>query len=246
MLIFHHPHQKNFALANEMVERLHMTSLSKYISFARHRLTRTAMANLLPNLFPKTDHFDEDTIQLWNREMISHNAALDHGHLVQIASESERARLSFSSLNEYVRHMHADKILLALLPLVEFGERVLPLIRDDETARAWFLNEQILIQARHWRALASEVINIVTQLGFTAEVDASNSLQSNDIKLGYLGRRAVEIYGVYAANEGQNIISKKRKSPESRVCASSVGKRFCSGNEEEEAFPSQGALSHPK
>ena len=167
-------------------------------------MTRAVLASLLPEIFREKDPLDKGTIELLNREMMAHNAALDHGQPIQSAAgEPQRARPRFSSLNEYVLHMHSDKILLVLEPLVKFGERVVPLIREDETARAWFLNEHILIQSRDWRALAGRVVDLVTQLGLLTAEDGSSSPRSKQLRvdntmLFAAGRRAVEIYGEYS------------------------------------------------
>jgi hypothetical protein len=202
-----------------MVERIPSTSLTRYISFARHRLTRAAMASLLPEISPDNiDRLHGETLLLWNREMIARNAALDRARLVQNTAESQHAKQRFSSLDEYVLIVHADKILLVLERLVKFGERVVPLIREDATARAWFLNEHLLIQAHHWRVLARNVMSLVSQLGLLEAGDVRDARYSgiclDDIKLLNAGRRAVEIYGVYARFEPELINSNQKRSAE--------------------------------
>ena len=47
-----------------MLQSIRSTSLTRYISFARHRLTRAAMVSLLPEISPEIDQFDEDALQL--------------------------------------------------------------------------------------------------------------------------------------------------------------------------------------
>jgi hypothetical protein len=164
---------------SERIRCIRSAPLIKYISFARHRLTRVAMASLLPEVFPEIDHFDEDILQLWNREMISHNATFDRSQLSQTPAENQVADQCFTSLVEYVLHMHGDKILLMLEQLVRFGERMIPLIHEDATARAWFLNEHLLIHAHHWSALARQAMNLVKQLDLLALQDGCNKTQSN-------------------------------------------------------------------
>jgi hypothetical protein len=202
----------NFPGMTDMLQRIHSTSLIRFISFARNRLTRAAIASLLPEIFPEIDPFDEDNLRIWNQDMIAHNAALDRGQLVSIERKHQLAKPYFISLDDYVRQMHPDKILIILEQLVKFGERVVPLVREDETARAWFLNEHLLIQAHHWKTLASRVMNLVKQLGLLAATDASNGPQTitwqDDVELVNAGRRAVEIYGVHAADNRHDINAK--------------------------------------
>ena len=104
--------------------------------------------------------------------------------------------------------------MLVLEPLVKFGERVVPLIREDATARAWYLNEHLLIHAHHWRALARRVMNFVKKLGLLAEKDNNqqSKMSFDDIKLLNVGRRAVEIYSVYATEDRGGLNSKLKQS----------------------------------
>ena len=234
-----------------MVEHILSTSLVTHISFARIRLTRAAMASLLPEVFLEKDPFDKATLELLNREMLAHNSALDLGQLVLKADAPQPTRKRFGSLDEYVLHMHADKILLVMESLVKFGERVVPLIREDETARAWYLNEHILIQSHHWRVLARRVVNLVKQLGLLTAEEASGAPESrlDNTKLVDAGRRAVEIYGVYLTEGRDASTPKKRKrivhrTPQSggngengSAFETNAGK-FCNGCEESNGFSS--------
>ena len=205
----------------EVVEHILSASLVAHISFAKNRLTRAAMASLLPEVFLEKDPFDKATLDLLNRKMLAHNSALDLGQLVLNAGAPQPTRKCFSSLDEYVMHMHADKILLVMESLVKFGERVVPLIREEETARAWYLNEHILIQSHHWRVLARRVVNLVEQLGLWTAEEASNARLDNT-QLIDAGRRAVEIYGVYLT-DGRNDSAPKEE--EAITPGRRIGKR---------------------
>jgi hypothetical protein len=187
------------------------------------------MASLLPEIFPE-NHFDEDALLLWNQGINAHNSTLDRGQFVQNPAEPQFARPCFCGRDG---HMHADKIVLVLKPLVKFGERVVPLIREDPTARAWYLNEHLLIHAHHWNALARQVMNFVRQLGLlAAENNAQqSSISFNEFKLLDAGRRAVEIYGVYAMDD-RTVANSKQKHSASGGCGSSIENRdemICSG-----------------
>ena len=223
--------------------------LTKYISFARHRLTRAAMASLLPEVFPEIDHFYEGTLHLWNQEMIAYNAAAIRSPPLKKKHEHRITDQCFSNLVDFVQHMHGEKILLALEQLVKFGERVVPLIHEDETARAWYLNEHILIQAHHWNTLAGQVMNLVKQLDLLVAEGAKTS-QSNswldDIKLLNGWRRAAEIYKGYAAIPHDDFNPERTKSSPSKGGAPVMmierqAGLICGGHEE-----SSGASSEPR
>ena len=113
------------------------------------------------------------------------------------------------------------KIENILVAVATFGDRVLPLIHADATARAWFLNEHLLIQAHHWRLLARRVMTLLKQIGLLEPqqigllepLDAMGAVISlsclseeypYQAKLHDAGRRLVDIYGAYGAPVANN------------------------------------------
>ena len=121
-------------------------------------------------------------------------------------------KLGYSSLNELSLEMQT-KIENILVAVATFGDRVLPLIHADATARAWFLNEHLLIQAHHWRLLARRVMTLLKQIGLLEPLDAMGAVISlsclseeypYQAKLHDAGRRLVDIYGAYGAPVANN------------------------------------------
>ena len=119
-----------------------------------------------------------------------------------------RAAPLFRSLDSYILRMHANKLTLILISLVEFAQRVEPLIRQDACAWGLYFHEDIFIQSHHWRQLARQVMNLLKLLGLPDEDELETTEGScplpcpdvwpDQIALRNAMQRAADIYRCYA------------------------------------------------
>ena len=188
---------------SNLFQSLQAVALTKHISFARNRINKSAMARLLPEIA------DQLNVDLWflpsqNQERSQDGGVVHAGEKLEPRPES-RARANIqcpSSLDGSPLNTQTDMIVCILTALASFGDRVVPLIHADVGARAWFLNEHLLIQARHWAALARRVMSLLRLLGLSDPADGVASCGScpawlNQDMVRDAGRRVLTIYGVH-------------------------------------------------
>ena len=124
---------------------------------------------ILPEIAEISQNFGPASLGDWNRRMCDHNQTVRRGERMRlIPGTSAASKLIFESLDAFMLQMHSLDIAKALRSLSVFGERVLPLIRREPLARAWWLHRDLLIQRRHWFALCRCVMNLVRLIGFGA------------------------------------------------------------------------------
>ncbi len=178
---------------------------SKYISFARQRLSKDIVIAFLPEIAVQFDAVCFPSIPI---------------EAMPIVGSELHSIMAYSSLHELSSEMQT-KIQNILTAVATFGDRVLPLIHADATARAWFLNEHLLIQAHHWRLLARRVMALLKQLGLLEPLDAMGAVSiltcSSEeypfkARLHDAGRRLVDIYGAYGAPVGNNFGTLRKRT----------------------------------
>ena len=186
---------------SNLFQSLQAVALTKHISFARNRINKSAMARLLPEIAVQLN------VDLWflpsqNQERSQDGGVVHAGENLQPRSESRANIQCPSSLDGSPLNTQTDMIVCILTALASFGDRVVPLIHADVGARAWFLNEHLLIQARHWAALAGRVMSLLRLLGLSDPADGVASCGScpawlNQDMVRDAGRRVLTIYGVH-------------------------------------------------
>ncbi len=184
-------------------------SLLKYMSYPGERLKPSATAIILPEIKPFLLDFGNDALSQWEQEMEHLNMLLLRGSKMRLLPIDQNLRF-FTSLDQYIVRMHADKLARCLEALIRFAEKLEPLAVSEPSVRGWFFHEDLGIQRRHWYQLASSVMNLLKLLG-DLDQDSQNSQDSrhqllpdawpNQEVLRDVMRRAVRMYGVHAMSD---------------------------------------------
>ena len=157
----------------------------------------------MPEIEPFLLHFRKRSLARWEQKKDSLNKRLlraaKSGHL------ENPNKMKFQSLDDYMLYLHSDLLAQNMDSLVVFAERILPLIRSDPSARIWHFHEALLIQRRHWKSLARQVMNLVKLLSvaFNADFDQQVDLDlwPDQERLCDAMLRAQRIYGEFAEAE---------------------------------------------
>ena len=173
-------------------------SLTKYLSFSRQRLTRKKIAKIIPEVTVVDKFFGPRSLQIWNDEMLSHNALLQRGAKMMLCCHFSPARLMNCSLDIYMLHMHANSIAEVLDSLSRFGNGVMQHCDPDQ--KAWWLSPEISIQQAHWFQLCRRVIDLLKLLGFEPEewVWPNFLLEQWRSRLFLAAMKAQETFGVFS------------------------------------------------
>ena len=152
------------------------TSLLRHICYSRKRLPKHRTAKHLPEIMCITKTFGPKSNQQWTDRMLQHNALLRRGGSnMRLHRRVNVAKLMHCSLDLFMLQMHSQQVAEALDSLSTFGERVLPIIKQDPDSRDWWLCPELLIDRRHWLRLSRRVMNLVHLLGIDVDREGRNS-----------------------------------------------------------------------
>ena len=144
------------------------TRIVRHISFTYGRFSAQKLKRHIPEIFEMNTELGFKSNN-WAQRMDDHNEILRRGESMRmhpIRTKSGIKSLTFLSLDRYILQMHSHEIICILNALSKFAERVIKVIHQDQAARVWQISDQILIQRRHWFALARHVMNLLKLIGF--------------------------------------------------------------------------------
>ena len=138
------------------------TSLLRHISYARRRMRKSSVAKMMPEIAAFSNHFSSGALQHWMNQMNQDNEVIRKGLKMKLLRRAPSLR--FSSLDEYMLRLHSEILADILDSHVTFANRIIPLIRADPYACAWYFHRKLLIQRREWKRLTGRVLNLVKLL----------------------------------------------------------------------------------
>ncbi len=106
-------------------------------------------------------YFGANTLSYWESNMDLDRNIIGRSVKLGLVSRSAAERL-FHTMDDYMLQMHSEKIATVLESLTSFAHRIIPLINKDPDAPCWWINDQILVQRRHWFSFSRRVNALVS------------------------------------------------------------------------------------
>jgi hypothetical protein len=142
----------------KILRQILKASFLKHISYGRARLPKKTLVKHLPESLQFISTFGGKCISEWYHEMEIHNRTVQRG--LRLGLRPCRPSMVYSSLDAFLLQTRAIEIARAFEALVNFAERLAPLILQDEDASQWWLNSSILIHREHLVLLARHVLTL--------------------------------------------------------------------------------------
>jgi hypothetical protein len=172
-------------------------SFLKHISFAGMDLGKEEMIRILPEGLPLIKYFGPNSISQWRSNMELDRNIVGRSVKMGLFSRLAAEEVLAPTLDDYMLEMHSDKIAAVLESFTCFARRIVPLIRNDPDAPCWWINNDILVQRRHWISLSQRVVSMVGIIMDCLETDRIRK-RSNMHRKGILRAAARDAAWIYS------------------------------------------------
>ena len=172
-------------------------SLLNHVSFAGKALGPIKLAKILPEINTSAKYFGHNSLRRWRLKMQLDKSIAVRSVKLGLCSRMAADSVVAQSLDDYMLAMHADILASVLESLNAFADRLTPLIQSDPSAAAWWINNQILVQRKHWCLLARRVTALVRIVldGLDKSMTRKQSTLPGEIRLREAARAAACIFG---------------------------------------------------
>ena len=180
--------------AKMLVRFISKVCLYDYLSFGERRLSLQSVSTYFPEINVVTNHFGKKSITEWLREMSLYNQTYDRGIRMGLGPFVAKNLYRYTSLDNFIFRMHADKVSDCLESLIRFSDRVLPLIQKNNHADSWRINNKVLIHRYDWLTL-SKCVMMIARLILKKDEDGRSPGQH---RLFFAARLTAKIFGRFA------------------------------------------------
>ncbi len=150
------------AHSQSLFEQASAVSISRYISYAKHRMSRKALIKQFPEADTLDRLFNRKALLGWREMMRNHNSNIERGEKMGLLPAGRSLkRLRFDSLDTYMLTMHGDTYAAALLSLASFGERVQKARDENRADGDWCIGMPYMITRERWGLLRKRVDRLV-------------------------------------------------------------------------------------
>jgi hypothetical protein len=203
-----------------LFSRFHRASLSRFVSFARNRLPRELIKELVVEM-GTVGYINHDVMCQWNDSMLEHNRIIERGERMRLLpGRKSLLRMKFSCVDLYMLQMQSKLLANLLDNFSSFGERVLQLIHESPAALFWMVAGPILVERESWCRLCSQIMALLHALGMSEEHAARLELSPwpERAVLEAAAARAAGVFGLFARADATAPSVRALLSPAVRVC----------------------------
>ena len=209
-----------FGSSRMLYNHLHRASISKYLSFAQHRISRVHIQMMVPEM-KMVGYINQNVLREWKRQMAEHNAVVRRGNEMHLLL----FRVSeYSDLSLYMYRMQKRYLASLLTSFSDFGDRVMKLVSKDPGGRVLKIAGQVAIESIQWNRLCAQIMNVLQLLGCDSASNPEN--EPDDAILAAAMLRAKRIFGRFGCADPDVIPIASRccgkRSVNSELCDSAA------------------------
>jgi hypothetical protein len=154
---------------SEICRRIQKLSFLRLITYGAQCLPKHQTMQYIPEMSVIEKFFHRDSIKLWRHEMFAYNRTLQRGVRMGLYPlRKAQLPLPFTTLDQYIVHMHGAVLSDTLDAMSAFAARVIPCIEQAPAAVMWPINGPLLITRDRWLLFCRGVLALLRLLDITS------------------------------------------------------------------------------